>query len=78
MRPSSMKVLLRRRRRDGQFIPVLGPTMVRTGVGDPDLASWPLLNSTAVGLSKLETHTSPEEVEPVRAHRDPAAPKALV
>ena len=30
--------------------------MVRTGVGDPDLASWPLPNSTAVALLKLETH----------------------
>ena len=37
-----------------------GPAMVRRGVGDPDLESWSLPNSTAVGLLKLATHTSPE------------------
>lgn len=46
--------------KEGQFITVFGPAMVRRGVGDPDLKSWYLPNSTAVGVLKLETHTSPK------------------
>ncbi len=43
--------------KEGQFIPVIGPAMVRRGVGDP-----PGLKARfcrAVGLEKLETHISP-------------------
>ena len=46
--------------KEGQFIPVFGPTMARRGLGDPDWASWRLPNWTAVMPSKFETHTSPE------------------
>ena len=46
--------------KEGQFIPVFGPTMVRRGAGEPDLKSWYLPNSTAVGVLKLETQTSPK------------------
>lgn len=45
--------------KEGQFIPVAEPDMVRLGVGDPDWESWFLKNSTVVGVLKLETHTSP-------------------
>jgi hypothetical protein len=46
---------------EGKFIPACGPTMVRTGVGDPDLKSWSSANSTVVLLLKFSTHKSPEE-----------------
>jgi hypothetical protein len=46
--------------KDGKFIPVFGPTMARSGVGDPDWDSWSLPYSTVVLLLKLDTHTSPE------------------
>jgi hypothetical protein len=46
--------------KEGQFIPVLLPTIVRIGVGAPDVESWSLPNSTVVGLLKLETQTSPQ------------------
>jgi hypothetical protein len=46
--------------KEGQFIPVLLPTMVRSEVGAPDVESWSMPNSTVVGLSKLETDTSPQ------------------
>ena len=45
--------------KEGQFIAVLGPAIVRRGAGDPDAESWSLSNSTVVGLLKLETQTSP-------------------
>ena len=36
--------------------------MVRRGVGDPDVESWSLPNSTVVSLSKFSTHKFPKEV----------------
>ena len=47
--------------KEGQSIPVSGPMIVRSGVGDadPNFESWSLRYSTAVGVLKLETQTSP-------------------
>ena len=62
--------------KEGQFIPVSGPTMVRRGVGEPDVKSWSRPYSTALGLLKLETHTSPKgsTATPYGPHNEPAAP----
>ena len=46
--------------KEGQFIPVSGPKMVRRGVGDPDLKSWCGRTGRRWMLLKLETHRSPK------------------
>ena len=48
----------------GQFSPVADPSILKAGGGEPDLASWLLVNPITVLEPELGTHRSPEGSKP--------------